>query len=1046
MTWRSVLFLILLPSVLYADWSTEGFTEEQQFQFSSSLCQQKLFYSCFQASEAYLKSFPPNPNTESIIWLWAFSSEKAEFPLHVSLSFYQEFSKRFPTSPRNFDSILAQGRLEVRRHRYPQAMTLLEPLVQETQVSSSLQSEASYWLGVANFQSAIRSNPQISSEQAKIVSNYLEQVTFPQELSEDAQKNRFYLLGWSAHYQELWKEAHAWFEQYLLLEQEDELKSQVLYQMAQNERRQKNYSAAFQLFSRLDLYPKTNFFNLSRFWKAETLFFHSHSHLEILPSDIISLYQDYLQTEDSEYRDISSFRLGFLYQQEQRDQEAIPFLKNYVNLGRDTEFLPEAQLYLGQIYARNNDHQQAIPYLENATTTSRFSNSTSVYLLLSQSYYVSSQFEKQSHLLLATSKNETFSQNDRTEFFKKWVQLNFQNQKWKSLLQEIQMFALELTQEEQDYFLYVQGSSAVQTKQWKLARAKLEKLIEVESYQVSLFPLLMITYQNLKRWNSLVKWMKKHHLQPQIKYSSQEYEVWAFATFRLRNWKALLKVYQTWEKKYPQDFHVERKLAWLQAAQKARKPKLQNQLILQILPILPKKREQLRIQLVTSLATKHIKTKNYQAIIDLYTTHLLPYLQTKERKIQYALYVGKLNFQYLNNIKEAQKWLQQADQQGGSSDEMEAIFLLASIENQQKNFQQAIEILQSALQRKDTDTEWQLAQKYLLGNTYEQMRQFSNAITSYRRVIQQSSTNATQSEYRTLSQERMKIVENYQQLERLDQLVQQKQWKDVVTFIEENQKKNDGLLKEPFVFESLLLAYVQLQEWKNVLLTYAEGEKIDAKRTTSLQALLQQGQASEKLGNQQQAQEFYTQAWEIVQPKTQQEHFFFLGTWLSQTYLQQNQIPAVIEIQKQLYAHAENQESKSQYAFSIGYYYRISLQDSQKAKLWLEKVDQQGVSAPELNSIYWLVEDKLQTEKWHDAKKQLSSVLERKIPKNSSWYLLLHYQMGIVTQRLQQWKEALQFYSIVANLPTSSEFSQYQLQAQKIAKEIEVYLANPSSP
>jgi len=106
------------------------------------------------------------------------------------------------------------------------------------------------------------------------------------------------------------------------------------------------------------------------------------------------------------------------------------------------------------------------------------------------------------------------------------------------------------------------------------------------------------------------------------------------------------------------------------------------------------------------------------------------------------------------------------------------------------------------------------------------------------------------------------------------------------------------------------------------------------------------------------------------------------------------------------------------------------------------RADGGGSTLQELDAAFWIAKLDRETKKPGIAIKRLRELAGRKVAKNSSLYVQIHFELGTLYHIEEKWKFALLHYRLVAQSRVPAELKQYQKTAKEKAKEISNYLTS----
>ena len=217
----------------------------------------------------------------------------------------------------------------------------------------------------------------------------------------------------------------------------------------------------------------------------------------------------------------------------------------------------------------------------------------------------------------------------------------------------------------------------------------------------------------------------------------------------------------------------------------------------------------------------------------------------------------------------------------------------------------------------------------------------------------------------------------------------------------------------------------------------------DKKKTLTVKALIDQGYAAEKLGGYKRAKGYYRSALKKV-PDKNVNLVLQLVEELTRLYERSKDYKALVRTYKRAYSvlkkSSRPKKEYQTYAYLIGYHQSSQLKQTSKARIWMLRADGGGSSNQELQAAFWVAQLDREANKTDKALKRLKELAGRKIPKNSSIYIQIHFELGTIYHFKEQWKSALRHYRLVAKARVPSELKQFQNAARQKAKEIDNYL------
>jgi len=250
-----------------------------------------------------------------------------------------------------------------------------------------------------------------------------------------------------------------------------------------------------------------------------------------------------------------------------------------------------------------------------------------------------------------------------------------------------------------------------------------------------------------------------------------------------------------------------------------------------------------------------------------------------------------------------------------------------------------------------------------------------------------------------------------------------------------------------------LLLYTENQKsgnkkYNGILDAYALLATFNKKKTLTVKAQIDQGYAAAKLGGYKRAKGYYRKALKKTPDKDVDLVLQLVGE-LKRLYERSKDYASLVVIYKRAYSVLKKSsrpknESRT-YSYLIGYHQSIHLKQNDKARIWLMRSDGGGSTAQELDAAFWVAKLDRDANKPGMAIKRLKELAGRKVSKNSSLYVQIHFELGTLYHLKEKWKSALLHYRLVAKARAPAELKQYQNTAKEKAKEISSYLKSLNS-
>ena len=839
--------------------------------------------------------------------------------------------------------------------------------------------------------------------------------------------------------------------------------AEIYYQLGQSEWEAKNYQEAITFFEKLKQFPNSEHFNPAIFSNAEMYYLiflekpltkNRSSNLKT----IISLYESYLKTEDQQYKATTYYRLGSLHVNNNEQNKAITNYQQYLKSG-ETTHAADAHYELGRLYSEKNDYTQAIKEFQLARHSETYQNDGALIQLLVQLFEKTNQQRELQALLAEAKENKALKGQDRSYFLLQAVSIALQNNNCSQVLKDLKEIPSSYKQADQHYLLYARGSCYIQQKQWEQAEIDLVPLIQDPEYEKLVFELLIATYQGAKKWEKLAQHIEEFWQRENFPPQTQHFQILVSTYHQLQDWQKIVATYTRWESVFKQDVEKPEPLInWAEAEEKLEHIEQSRILYERALSLDTSNDFNLREKVVTPfpdiylkdtsvdfnlretivarLADSYLKDGDYHNYTRIYEHYLMPYLTDPKIQQQYAFALGRVYYEPLKEYEEARRWFQEADQGQVTDLEIEANILLSAIEEAEGNTAQAIQILNDLLKRSLEQTKWNLIINHQLGSLYDSQKQWSDALKKYRIVAGHSPiTEESEKVLQKEAQERIGQIERYFTRIKLDRFIEQEAWKQVAQMI------RDGLKKKHFspsheLYETLVHAESQQENWEDILSAYQEWRKLDSSKAESFEALLTQGQAADHLSDIKLTKQFYGKALNLVPVKDLQNRIF-LTERLGEIYEQENNYEKVVELYEKTYPFLQKRQDQIRFSYKIGEHYLTHLKQEKQVRKWFTKTDMGGISVEELSAIWYLAEMETNQEK---AIKMLARLASRPISKQPDWYILLNYKLGILYGKEGEWPKAKIHFDRVAKAKPSKIYGAEQKIAKGQSAEIAKYL------
>ncbi len=1195
------LFFYLVTGTASAQCLTSGLTEDEQLAMTKGLFEDELFSGSSESSKCFLEEFKDSAAREEIFFLRAEALRKGG-DLQGAIKAYDELKKNFPSSKTYLDNSMLQKGISLALTRnYTASIRTLKLLLLDFP-TTKYRDEALYWLGyAASFQAE-----SLRKKNNKDALLFYQESTLhfvkvePELLNLKQQQERLHLMGRSWWFLKDFTKAEEAWGQYLKNSKsiKPEQALNLKYQLATGFQQEKNYKKAERWFARiLTMHPDSKLAVVSAFLRAEMAYAVSvqETKTESLDSKAVSIlikhYKLYLNKNDNKYQALVYYRIGVL-QQLHRPNEAIHAFQKYLST-KDKTYAAEVHYRLGYLFFNTKQQQKAIQIFEKYLRTKDKTYSNEVLYQLGFLYIESKRPKKAIQIF-----ENYLSTKDKTYVGEVLYQLGFLYIEAKQQKKAVQIFENYLSTKDKTYMgevLFRLGYLYLETKQAENAVDSFKKYLSLKDkthvgeVQYQLGFLLTERKQQKKAIKIFENYLAGDHeehreeIQLRLGYLYAENKQQKKAIKIFENYLARGAVGHIPETELSLGYlYVENKKPFLAIAvleQVLLHPDYQkNNDLLQTLLVLYRENVSEEKYLQFLLKVKNDPKQGGKVQQGFKSQLIIEYFeQNKCEKL-----IAELNPDYMQSIKKS-----------NTKEREHLLYMRGSCLIETKRWNEArIDLRQIRDTKKYREHSIQM-----LIVTHKQLEDWKRLTWEYQEVYDKKTPVLTIADYQLWvfaakqrkdfqRLERIKIIyerwkkafpedsQNLEQLNkyisgfRLQELTSQENWKEVSAYIKKEVQSGSVSLDEQY-FSQLLFAENKLGNWSGVLGAYALLRKHDQKRAKTLDALINQAKAADKLGEKELSLKYYRQALKVKplnqeDKKRQAEIKTFLaqssfrkwieqGEWskisktirkevaenkrvlndtnfdlllytenqksgnkkyngildayallatydkkktltvkaqidqgyaaaklggykrakgyyrralkktpdkdvdlvlqlvgeLKRLYERSKDYASLVVIYKRAYSVLKKSprpknESRT-YAYLIGYHQSFHLKQNDKARIWLMRSDGGGSTPQELDAAFWVAKLDREAKNPGMAIKRLKELAGRKVSKNSSLYVQIHFELGTLYHLKEKWKSALLHYRLVAKARAPAELKQYQNIAKEKAKEISSYLKSLNS-
>ena len=1195
------LFFYLVTGTASAQCLTSGLTEDEQLAMTKGLFEDELFSASSESSKCFLEEFKDSATREEIFFLRAEALRKGG-DLQGAIKAYDELKKNFPSSKTYLDNSMLQKGISLALTRnYTASIRTLKLLLLDFP-TTKYRDEALYWLGyAASFQAE-----SLRKKNNKDALLFYQESTLhfvkvePELLNLKQQQERLHLMGRAWWFLKDFTKAEEAWSQYLKNSKsiKPEQALNLKYQLATGFQQEKNYKKAERWFARiLTMHPDSKLAVVSAFLRAEMAYAVSvqESKTESLDSKAVSIlikhYKLYLNKNDNKYQALVYYRIGVL-QQPHRPNEAIHAFQKYLST-KDKTYAAEVHYRLGYLFFNTKQQQKAIQIFEKYLRTKDKTYSNEVLYQLGFLYIESKRPKKAIQIF-----ENYLSTKDKTYVGEVLYQLGFLYIEAKQQKKAVQIFEKYLSTKDKTYVgevLFRLGYLYLETKQAENAVDSFKKYLSLKDkthvgevqYQLGFL------FTERKQQKKAIKIFENYLAGDNEKHREEIQLRLGYLYAENKQQKKAIKIFEKYLASGAVGHIAETQLSLGYLYVENRKPFLAIAVLEQVLlhPDYQKNNDLLQTLLV--LYRENVSEEKYLQFLlkvkndpkqggkvqqGFKSQLIIEYFeQNKCDKL-----IAELNPDYMQSIKKS-----------NTKEWEHLLYMRGSCLIETKRWNEArIDLRQIRDTKKYREHSIQM-----LIVTHKQLEDWKRLTWEYQEVYDKKTPVLTIADYQLWvfaakqrkdfqRLERIKIIyerwkkafpedsQNLEQLNkyisgfRLQELTSQENWKEVSAYIKKEVQSGSVSLDEQY-FSQLLFAENKLGNWSGVLGAYALLRKHDQKRAKTLDALINQAKAADKLEEKELSLKYYRQALKVKplnqeDKKRQAEIKTFLaqssfrkwieqGEWtkisktirkevaenkrvlndtnfdlllytenqksgnkkyngildayallatydkkktltvkaqidqgyaaaklggykrakgyyrralkktpdkdvdlvlqlvgeLKRLYERSKDYASLVVIYKRAYSVLKKSsrpknESRT-YAYLIGYHQSFHLKQNDKARIWLMRSDGGGSTPQELDAAFWVAKLDRDANKPGIAIKRLKELAGRKVSKNSSLYVQIHFELGTLYHLKEKWKSALLHYRLVAKARAPAELKQYQNTAKEKAKEISSYLKSLNS-
>ena len=726
----------------------------------------------------------------------------------------------------------------------------------------------------------------------------------------------------------------------------------------------------------------------------------------------VQIFENYLSTKDKTHVGEVQYQLGFLFTERKQQKKAIKIFEKYL-AGDNEEHREEIQLRLGYLYAENKQQKKAIKIFEKYLASGAVGNIAETQLSLGYLYVENKKpflaiavfekvllhpdYQKNNDLLqtLLVLYRENVSEEKYLQFLLKVkndpkqvgkVQQGFKSQLIIEYFEQNKCDKL-ITELNPDYMQSIKKSN---TKEWEhLLYMRGSCLIET------------------KRWNEAR--IDLRQIRDTKKYREHSIQMLIVTHKQLEDWKRLTWEYQeVYDKKTPVLTIADYQL-WVFAA-KQRKDF--------------QRLERMKI---------------------IYERWKKAFPEDSQNLEQLNKYISAFRLQELTsqeNWKGLSAYIKKEVQSGSVSLDEQYFSQLLFAENKLENWSGVLGAY-ALLRKHDQKRAKTLDALINQAKAADKLGEKELSLKYYRQALKVKPLNQE-------DKKRQAEIKTFLAQSSFRKWIEQGEWTKISKTIRKEVAENKRVLNDTN-FDLLLYTENQKsgnKKYNGILDAYALLATYDKKKTLTVKAQIDQGYAAAKLGGYKRAKGYYRRALKKTPDKDVDLVLQLVGE-LKRLYERSKDYASLVVIYKRAYSVLKKSprpknESRT-YAYLIGYHQSFHLKQNDKARIWLMRSDGGGSTLQELDAAFWVAKLDREANKPGMAIKRLKELAGRKVSKNSSLYVQIHFELGTLYHLKEKWKSALLHYRLVAKARAPAELKQYQNTAKEKAKEISSYLKSLNS-
>jgi len=811
----------------------------------------------------------------------------------------------------------------------------------------------------------------------------------------------------------------------------------------------------------------------------------------------IKIFNEYLSTKNKTYYDEVNYRLGYLYIETKQPKKAIEIFKKYLASG-DTEHMAEVQIRLGYLYLEKKQINKAIQIFEKYLTSDHKEHSIEIKLRLAylyaeskQNFLAISMLEKvrlhpnyknniellQTLMVLyretvstgkylgflsSVSSDSKLEERVRQKFKTQLILAYYDQNNCQKLLAELNdkpgylEKTKKLNPKEWEHLVFLKGSCLLETKKLKEARIVFRQTRESEKYRKQSIEMLLEAHRQLEDWKAITWEIQEIFDRKSPPMTIQYFQLWMFAAQRRTDFQRLDRIKiisERWGNIFPEDTqnlsNINQYLSRTQIQELSMQEKW-SEISTYIRKEVKSNNLPLDEEFFSQLLFAEQKIGNWQGVLSAYTL-LSTFDRVRAEKIDSLIDRAKaaknlgredLSIQYYQKALEVKP---ENENERNKQEEIRNFLAMDSFQKlvKKEEWNKVSKIIHQEVKEKKRILDEKNFNLLLYAeNQKSGEKKFNGILKAYEllRIYGKKKSSTIEG-----------LVDQAKASENLGRKKLAREYYNKASKKIHKEVKSKKRILDEKLFE--LLLYIEnkktpRKKYNGILDAYALLATINKKKTLSIEALIDQGYAAEKLGGYKRAKGYYKSALKRVNDKNIELIMQLVGE-LTKLYERSNDYESLIQIYKRAYkVLKKNSRPKKEYqtyAYLIGYHQSTHLKQNKKARIWMMRADGGGRSNQELQAGFWIAQLDIEANKKDKALKRLIELIGRKISKSSVIYTQIHFELGTLYHLKENWKSALMHYRFVVNANVPKQLKQLQLDANQNANDIDNYLKSVES-